>query len=135
MLLGSSSSAIQVDIVGGSASATGSTTSGATSRYTLTNAGLEQTKEGTASYVTLGTWLKTGVASDYDVFVTVVSGSVSSGSTGVWLNLGTTREWTKLGADGAGASSVVLTIQLRRTSTGAVLDSASVTLTSDFATA
>jgi hypothetical protein len=40
-------------------------------------------------------WLSAGSASDYDIRVTPLTGTFSSGSasTGTWLNLGTTRSW------------------------------------------
>lgn len=42
-----------------------------------------------------GTWLGGGSASAYDIRWTNVSGSPNSGTTGTWLNLGTTRTWSK----------------------------------------
>lgn len=39
-------------------------------------------------------WLLQGSSSDYDVKMVPISGTFTSGSTGLWQNLGTTRTWT-----------------------------------------
>ena len=40
-------------------------------------------------------WLEGGTAGNYEVYVTTVSGTFSSGpATGTWHNLGTTRSWS-----------------------------------------
>lgn len=41
-------------------------------------------------------WLVTGNPGDFDVRCTVLTGSLYSGTTGSWLDLATTREWTVL---------------------------------------
>lgn len=81
----------------------------------------------------VGDWLspKSAAPSLYEVRATVVSGSVSSGTTGSWLALTSTRTWTRLDSDNNGsAQECVLTIEVRYNG-GAVLDSSTVTLTAN----
>jgi hypothetical protein len=80
-----------------------------------------------------GDWLspKTGM-SGFDVRCTVSSGALTSGATcdGVtWLNLGTTRTWSRNRvSDTPGTNSAVILLEIRRTSTGVTVDSATITL-------
>ena len=46
-------------------------------------------------YNTLETWLLSGAAADYDARATLNFGSVTGSATSSWLNLGTTRNWSK----------------------------------------
>lgn len=43
------------------------------------------------------TWLINGAAANYDIKVTLNSGTLTSGTTGSWLNLGTSRSWQTSG--------------------------------------
>lgn len=62
------------------------------------------------------TWLLNGSASDFDVYCQPTSGSVKSGSAPInsWLNLGTTRIWTR---SGTVSNPVFLAITIRLAST------------------
>jgi hypothetical protein len=99
--------------------------------YQITSGGKEQEGFGTAtsiSYSDTGDWvIPNGNASLYEVRATVNSGAVSSGTTGTWLSLGTTRTWT-LTRDTAGISSVNLTIDIRLIGGTAILATAPVNL-------
>lgn len=75
-----------------------------------------------------GEWRVAGASADYDVRASVVSGAVSSGSMGAWLNCGTTREWSYVFA-AAGSSSCVIKLEFRPAGGGTVLDSCNITLT------
>lgn len=103
-------------------------------RYNAT--GVSEARTGTA-YASYETWLLSGAASDYDIRVTLASGTspnlVNAGMN-VWLNLGTSREWSLQDTDGGAAGGVTcaLTVEIRNASTLAVLDTASVTLDSDY---
>lgn len=123
-----------VTLSGGSVFAVG-TGGNAVARYTLTSGGLEQIKEGLSPYDTVGTWLNSGAASDYDVRVSTTSGGfngmVKGGeSVATWLNLGTTREWT-LSAPLNSSSEWDITVEVRLNSSGTVLATAYVNLSSD----
>ena len=84
--------------------------------YRLTDGGKEETAFGTATsfpYVPEGDWVIPASSFNlYEVRATVVRGGVSSGTTGSWLSLGTTREWT-LTRNTAGFATVELTIEIR----------------------
>lgn len=100
----------------------------ATAAYDLTSGGLEQAT-GSAS----GTWLVAGVGADYDCMMTVNSGSLTSGTVGSWLNLGTTRSWTLTRNGAIGTTTCNCTIQIRSASSLAVLASANVMFTAETA--
>ena len=77
-------------------------------------------------------WLLIGNSSDYEVYVTVISGTGSGGiligsPTGTWLSLGSTQYWE---LDDLGSFGVfrVLNVKIKRASTGVELDSALITM-------
>lgn len=76
-------------------------------------------------------WQPSGSVSAYEVRWTNTSGTPSSGTTGSWLNLGTTRSWTVNQAV-AGTKSCTGTVEIRDATTGIVLASASITITAQF---
>jgi hypothetical protein len=92
--------------------------------YNLLNTGVGQrslTAGGTASW----TWLLSGLNSDYQVRLTVVSGTTPGGSSsGSWLSLGTSRSWT-LTTPGDFNS---VTVEIRRVSDSVVIATATVTM-------
>lgn len=95
--------------------------------------GLESDGDVIVNGVDVGDWLspKSAAPSLYEVRATVVSGSVSTGTTGSWLALTSTRSWTRVDTDNNGSSQVcVLTIEIRYNG-GSVLDSSTVTLTAN----
>lgn len=67
-------------------------------------------------------WLypPTGDSSDYDVKVDITSGTLTSGTVGSWVNMGTTQQW-RLQRDTIGNSSASGTISIRDANTLAVL--------------
>lgn len=73
------------------------------------------------------TWLVVGTAGLYEARVTVTSGSLTSGTTGTWLALSTSRQWEVSRAT-TGSSNVTFTLEIRRASDGTVLDTATITL-------
>lgn len=97
----------------------------ASATYTLTNTGLEQ-----ATGLADGTWLTAGSASSYEVRATLVSGSLTSGTTGSWLSLASSHSWNvtrtlNLG----GTTEAVLTIEIRLGA--AVVATATVTISAE----
>ena len=79
-----------------------------------------------------GEWLTSGSAGLFDAYATW-TGSYGNpgGTTGAWLNLGTTREWLIYMEDGY--ASRTLAVQIRLASSGAVLDTATITFEVDSA--
>ena len=98
----------------------------ATTGYRLNSSGIVESRAVT-TYATLETWLTAGTASNYEVRATVTSGTLSSGTTGSWLNLGTAREWTVARAT-VGTKQAIFTVEIRNATTLAVVDAAQVTL-------
>jgi hypothetical protein len=82
---------------------------------------------GSGSGVTGWTWLLSGTAAAYEVFATLTSGTLSSGTTGSWLPLNVTRSWSRT-RTGIGVSSAQVALQIRRVSDGLVLDNAQIVL-------
>ena len=106
---------------------------GARAGYRLNSSGAAEEQVGAGSYSTLETWLTSGDVSLLQARVTVTSGSLTSGTTGTWINLSTSPEWYLQDAD-AGPPSVtcIFTVEIRHAASGIVLDSATITLTSDY---
>lgn len=76
-------------------------------------------------------WRFSGASSDYDVFATINSGTVT-GTTGSWVNLGTTRDWSVTDTTLNGVDvSAQITLQIRSASTLVVLASGVWDLTAD----
>jgi hypothetical protein len=81
-----------------------------------------------------GTWMQGGASSEYEARMTMVSGSFSSGSgAGTWLNLGTTRSWTRNESrNGFFTSTATATLEVRMAASPfTVLDTCTVTLTAE----
>lgn len=100
-----------------------------TATYTLESDGdvvRETTPLGSAD---IGDWIdpKANAPSDYEVQATLNSGTLTSGTTGSWLALTSNRSWTLTQAIVGSATTVDLTIEIRKGS-GATLASATVTL-------
>lgn len=102
----------------------------ATAQYELTNAGLIRATQGSDTVTNIGVWITptTNVA-NYEARVTMTSGSLTSGTVGSWLNLGTTRTWTlQYAAPGPGQNLSVFTLEIRRASDSVVVDTATITI-------
>lgn len=83
------------------------------------------------TYTLSRSWLFSGAASAYDVYCTVNFGTVT-GTTGSWLNLGTTRDWAVSdGTNDGGETQAQITLQIRNASTLVVLASGVWTIFAD----
>lgn len=79
----------------------------------------------------LGQWCTpTSAASNYEVLATVVTGSLSSGTTGSWLALSSTQTWTRTASVGT-SQLCSFTVQIRKIGTSTVLGSATIDLEAD----
>ena len=95
----------------------------ATASYSLTSAGVR-----TASGLSNANWINPAVGmGDFEVLATVQSGALSSGSTGSYLPLSTTRTWTRQ-RSGVGSSACVIRIQVRRISDAVQVADVTITL-------
>jgi hypothetical protein len=100
----------------------------ATASYQLTNSGTVKNQDGT----TLESWLLSGSASAYEVNATLVSGALTTGTTGSWLNLGTTQTWSIINsARDNSVKTASLTVQIRDVATQTVQASANITLSAE----
>jgi hypothetical protein len=97
-------------------------------QYQLTSAGAINATVGTNSLVDSGDWIapKTNMA-NYECRFDLTSGSLTSGTTGAWMSLATTRTWTRQ-APTSGILTAVGTLQIRRASDAVVLDTATITI-------
>lgn len=81
------------------------------------------------------TWLNSGSAASYDVYVGLSAGNTPTGSAvNTWLNLGTTRSFTlqDTAAGLIGAKSCTLAVQIRPAGGGATIASATWTIDVDY---
>jgi hypothetical protein len=77
----------------------------------------------------LGQWVTPSSAGgNYEVFATLTSGTLSSGTTGSWVATSGTPLWTRVAVISGTINIVELVMDVRATGTGTVLDSWSVTL-------
>jgi hypothetical protein len=65
---------------------------------------------------------------NYEVYASLVSGTLSSGTTGSWVATSGTPLWTRVAVISGTINTVELGMDIRATGTGTVLDSWSVTL-------
>lgn len=72
----------------------------------------------------------TARAIDYEAKVTLVSGTLTGGTTGSWLPLSSDRSWYTH-ANAGGYKTCTFTVEIRRAGVGTVLDSATITVTAD----
>lgn len=105
----------------------------ASASYTLENDGdiIESTGAGNAD---TGDWVtpKAAAGAAYECRATITSGALTSGTTGSWLSMATTRTWTVTRTNNAaGVDTCVFTLEIRLTATGTVLDTATITLTAE----
>jgi hypothetical protein len=103
----------------------------AQAQFSLTNAGLTTQLISTGSYND-DPWCVPGSSSaDYEVYATLIAGALTSGTTGSWLGLGTTRTWdvsnTYLGSD-VDEKYAALNLEIRAIGTTEILATGGLTL-------
>lgn len=105
-----------------------STNSGpATAAYRVNTDGFDYAGE-QGVYSVLSQWVTPSSAGgNYEVFATVTSGSVTTGTTGSWVATSGSPTWTRT-AGTIGTQVVTLSMQVRATGTTTVLDTWTVTL-------
>jgi hypothetical protein len=81
----------------------------------------------------IGDWIVPNTtASSYEVFATLVSGTISSGTTGSPLSLGTTRSWGVSASSPGSNQGCTLGISIRLISSGSQVAAATVTLYAEY---
>jgi|JI9StandDraft_1071089.scaffolds.fasta_scaffold41208_4 hypothetical protein len=104
-----------------------------TAGYRLNTSGIAEKLEG-ASYTTLETWLGSPgyASSSYEARATLQSGDpLSSGTVGTWQALSSSREWQQQATLPGTTLTSTLLIEIRNATTLAVVDTATITLTSE----
>jgi hypothetical protein len=89
---------------------TGATPNPQTVRIQLTNTGILNQDQNGSGWVNVGNWLVVGSVADYEVYLGYTGDAPSGSSTGTWLNLGTTRDWTWTTTLGILSANVLLSI-------------------------
>lgn len=120
-----------VVLVGGAFAASSLAPDDAVCQYRLLSSGSEQ-RNYDGSWVTLGTWLREGSASDYEVRYSPTgdTGAMSGAAINTWLNAGTSRTWAITDSTVTGGSeSVTGPVELRKAGSATVLASETLTLT------
>lgn len=80
----------------------------------------------------LGQWVTpTSAAGNYEVFASLVSGTLSFGTTGSWVATSGSPLWTRTTAIAGTINTVELVMDVRATGTGTILDTWSVTLAAE----
>lgn len=113
-LLGAiSGSTVSVSLIDTPDSATTLNGSTATARITYKTTGTVTKK--TATF--LHTWLLSGLASQVDIKVDLVSGNTPSGTLATWLPITSDRAWSLSSTSGSGIKSCTATVRLRDATT------------------
>jgi hypothetical protein len=102
----------------------------ASATYQLASTGIVNSITNISGTVALGSWVvPNSSASKYESFATLNSGTLSSGTTGTWQALSSSRSWVKTRPSvPAGVSNVNLTITIRDAATGTNITSAIILL-------
>lgn len=80
-------------------------------------------------YSVLSQWVTpTSAGGNYEVFATITSGSLTTGTTGSWIATSTNPTWTRSNGVVGTLAQVVLSLQVRATGTLTVLDTWTVTI-------
>jgi hypothetical protein len=103
----------------------------AQAQFSMTNAGATLQTYIFGS-ITGNPWCVPGTSSaDYEVYATLLGGALTSGTTGSWLSMGTTRTWdvslTYLGSD-VDVRIAVINLEIRAIGTTEILATGGVTL-------
>lgn len=122
-LLGTGASGTTPDVVNFSdQSIYSGTSSPATAGYRVNSDGFDYENVQNV-YSVLTQWVTPASAGgNYEVFATVTSGSLTTGTTGSWLATSTNPTWTRSNGSVGTTQAVTMTMQVRATGTTTVLD-------------
>jgi len=120
-------SGIRPQITNTTVGAVTNTPTHATASYTLSSTG-DITRVNHTGSADIGDWLASKVGmSAYECRMTTTSGTLTTGTVGSWLSLGTSRTWGKTTA-GIANASYVGTLEIRQIGSSITLTSATITL-------
>jgi hypothetical protein len=105
-----------------------------TAGYRLENDGDIHVSSSIGTYFDVSDWVTptSAAGADYECRATITSGTFTTGSSasGSWLALDTTRTWF-VERTTVGVKTCIFTLEIRRTSDGTVLDSATIEVTAE----
>lgn len=115
-------------------SITDSNIGGASATYSLTAAGLVQSVTTISGTNTLELWASEGsfTSSQYEALATITSGTLTSGTVGTAVNLGSIQQWSITSAI-VGTKTTIFTIVIRPAGGGTAFTTASITLNAQVA--
>lgn len=100
--------------------------------YTLKSDGKAYKYASETGEVYIEDWVTpTSEASNYEVYASLSSGTLTSGTTGSWLALSSNRLWS-VEDGGLGAQSATIVVTVRRTGTSTNLASATITMSATY---
>lgn len=100
----------------------------ATAQYELTNGGDIRLTVSNNTVSDVGDWMSPKIsafATNYEVFATLNSGTLTAGTTGSWLGLETTRTWTR-NRTSVGSNAAQIGLEIRKKGTTTVLATATI---------
>lgn len=127
MLMSQAGSSLRATISDQSLGSTSEAPASAYAYYELNSDGTVKAMQNGA-VTTLETWRGVGASGSYESRVTMVSGTPTSGSVGVWEVLSTSRLWDVFRTGTLGEKSCTFTVEIRDAAMGIVLDTATVNL-------
>ena len=97
--------------------------------YQLTSAGAANSVTTSSGSVAIENWVTptSAAGGNYETRATVNTGTLSSGTTGAWTALSSTQTWTVTRST-VGTKACNITVEIRATSSGTVLDTITVDL-------
>lgn len=106
----------------------------AAAQFLLTNTGdIQSTVNGGQNALfDVGDWItpKSNMSA-YECRATLQLGSLSSGTTGAWQSLSTTRSWSKVAVPGTGIQQAAFLLEIRRASDSVVVASTQISLSAE----
>jgi hypothetical protein len=103
----------------------------ATATYQVNSNGSDYETVNTSTTV-LTQWVTPAyVGGNYEVYATLSSGTLNSGTTGSWVATSGSLSWTVIKGGSSGTNSAVLAMQVRAVGTTTVLDTWNITLTAE----
>lgn len=105
-------------------------TGGSPAEFYLNSDGNRYTRS-SSTLTNRGEWLSVpAFVGNYECRATLISGTLTSGTTGAWQSLSTTRVWTR-GTSAGNFQTCSFTIEIRKSATAEVVATATITLTAD----
>lgn len=104
----------------------------ASAQYQLTTGGIAQSITINGGTVTLENWVVPATSSSrYEVFATLIAGTLTTGTTGTWQALTSTRGWSR-NRTTVGTNTAIINLAIRLVGTTTTLVTADITLSATY---